>query len=120
MKTNMLNKVQSVPSPQGVLRTGKSRYSSGNELMISSIAAAKGDVKGEVDLNWDGIDIADSYVIEFYNGSSKKNWVLVDIINESKYTIKGLKPNRTYSFRVAAVNSQKQGPWSATVKKRIL
>jgi predicted phage tail protein len=103
-----------------ILKKEKSRFSTGNELMISSIAAAKGDVKGEVDLNWDGIDFADSYIIEYCNGSSKQNWVLVDIINESKYTIKGLKPNKTYSFRVRAVNSQKQGPWSITIKKRIL
>jgi predicted phage tail protein len=103
-----------------MLNKVKSRFSTGDELMISSISAAKGDVKGEVDLNWDGIEIADSYIIEYCNGSRKQNWVLVDIINESKYTIKGLKQNKTYSFRVRAVNSQRQGAWSITVKKRIL
>ena len=103
-----------------MLNKVKSRLVSKNELMISSISAAQGDVKGEVDLNWDGIDFADSYIIEYCNGNRKQNWVLVDIINESKYTIKGLKPNKTYSFRVRAVNSQKQGPWSITIQKRIL
>lgn len=90
-----------------------------NDLTISSMSAANGDIKGEIDLNWDGIEIADSYVIEFTNGGPKNQWILVDITNESKYTIKGLKPKKTYSFRVAAVNSKKQGPWSETVKKRI-
>lgn len=111
MKTKMLNKV----NPPNA-----DRFSSGNELIISSINAAKGDIKGEVDLNWDGIEIADQYVIEFCNGISNKNWIVVDIINESKYTIKGLKPNKTYSFRVAAVNSQKQGPWSEPVCKKVV
>lgn len=97
----------------------KSQNSTVNELNISSINAAKGDLIGEVDLNWDGIEFADQYVIEFCNGTGNTNWVLVDITNESKYTIKGLKPNKTYSFRVAAVNSSKQGPWSKQVKKRI-
>ena len=89
------------------------------ELIISSISAAKGDVKNEVDLNWDGIENADSYVIECRLENIKDKWNLVDIINESKYTIKGLKQNKTYLFRVAAVNSMKQGPWSEIVKKQI-
>ncbi|MEO8511965.1 MAG: fibronectin type III domain-containing protein [Ignavibacteria bacterium] len=97
----------------------ESRHRSGNGLTISSMSAAKGDLKGEVDLNWDGIEAADSYVIECCNGNIKQQWILVDITNESKYTIKGLKPNKIYSFRVAAVNSEKQGPWSEPIKKRI-
>lgn len=91
-----------------------------NKLFISSINATNGDIKGELNLTWDGIDIADSYLIELSNGSRKLNWVLIDITNEPKYTIKGLKLKKTYSFRVAAVNSEKQGPWSETIKKRIL
>ncbi len=82
------------------------------------MSAAYGDIKGEVDLNWDGIEIADSYVIEISIGVAKREWNLVDITNESKYTIKGLKLNKTYFFRVAAVNSQKQGPWSEPVSKK--
>ena len=90
------------------------------ELTISTISAAKGDVKNEVDLNWDGIENADSYVIECRLENIKDKWNLVDIVNESKYTIKGLKQNKTYEFRVAAVNSMKQGPWSKIVKKQII
>ncbi len=89
------------------------------ELIISSLSAANGDVKNEVDLNWDGMEIADSYVIEYKVESLKDKWVLVDIINESKYTIKGLKQNKMYLFRVAAVNSKMQGPWSEPVSKKV-
>ncbi len=89
------------------------------ELIISSINAAKGDLKNEVDLNWDGIENADSYMIECKIENNGNKWTLVDIVNESKYTIKGLKQNKTYVFRVAAVNSLKQGPWSETVKKKL-
>jgi hypothetical protein len=91
-----------------------------NELIISSISAAKGDVYGEIDLIWDAIDEADSYVIEYCEGRGKSKWNLVDITDESKYTIKGLKRKKTYLFRVAAVDSQKQGPWSETIEKVII
>lgn len=102
-----------------IVNKTKSGSPSGDVLTITSLSAAKGDIKSEIDLNWDGIDFADTYMIEYCNESRKQNWVLVDIINESKYTIKGLRTNKTYSFRVRAVNSQKQGPWSETVIKEL-
>jgi len=90
------------------------------DLIISSINAAKGDISGEVDLNWDAINQADSYVIECRELNGKSKWNLVDITDESKYTVKGLKKKKAYLFRVAAVDSQKQGPWSEQVEKIIL
>jgi hypothetical protein len=96
------------------------RKNSTDDLMISSINAAKGDISGEVDLNWDAIDEADSYVIECREINGKSKWNLVDITNESKYTIKDLKQKKVYLFRVAAVDSEKQGPWSEPVEKIIL
>lgn len=88
-------------------------------LEINSINAAKGDLKDEIDLNWDSIDAADSYVVELCECNGKEKWNLVDIINESKYTITGLKDKRLYKFRVAAVGMKKQGPWSCIVEKKI-
>ncbi len=90
------------------------------DLTISSINAAKGDISGEVDLNWDAIENADSYVIELCKLNGKSKWNLVDITDESKYTVKDLKQKETYLFRVAAVDSRKQGPWSEPVKKKVL
>lgn len=90
-----------------------------NELNISSMNAAKGDLRGEIDLNWDAIDDADSYVIECRERNSRGKWSLIDITNESKYTVKGLKEKKIYSFRVAAVNSEQQGPWSSEIEKVI-
>ncbi len=89
------------------------------ELSISSMNAAKGDLKGEIDLNWDAVEEADSYVIECRERNSRAKWNLIDITNESKYTVKGLKWKKIYSFRVAAVNSEQQGPWSKSVEKVI-
>lgn len=88
-------------------------------LTINSIHAARGDGAGEIDLNWDAIENADSYVIEFCERNGRAKWNVLDIINESKYTVKGLKNKKAYMFRVAAVDSKKQGPWSITVEKII-
>lgn len=91
-----------------------------SKLSISSMNAAKGDMKGEIDLNWDAVEEADSYVIECRERNNRAKWNLIDITNESKYTVRGLKENKIYSFRVAAVNSEQQGPWSEAVEKVIL
>lgn len=102
------------------MTTGKN-----TSLTISSVYAAKGDASGEIDLNWDAIENADSYVIEISenNGKAKlgkyHKWSILDITNESKYTAAGLKNNKTYLFRVAAVDSKQQGPWSSAAEKRI-
>lgn len=89
------------------------------ELSITSINAAKGDTKGEIDLNWDAVENANSYVIEYCEQTRKTKWNTLDITNESKYTVSGLKDKKKYMFRVAAVDSKKQGPWSDTVEKGI-
>jgi Fibronectin type III domain len=102
--------------------------------LVSNLNATRGDEKGEINLSWDSITSAELYVIQFSvskNGSALKEnkssegklteagWKTADIINESKYTIRGLKEKKTYLFRVAAVTTSKQGPWSRTVKKVI-
>lgn len=102
--------------------------------MVSNFNATRGDEKGEINLSWDSVSSAELYVIQISaakNGSKtnvlkssnarliETEWKTADIINESKYTIKGLKEKKTYLFRVAAVTTSKQGPWSRTVKKVI-
>ncbi len=102
--------------------------------VISNLSVTRGDDKGEINLSWDSVESAELYVIQFsgsVNGlklktakgpasiSNNTAWITADIINESKYTIKGLREKKTYLFRVAAVTSSKQGPWSKTAKKVI-
>ncbi len=102
--------------------------------VISNLSVTRGDDKGEINLSWDSVESAELYVIQFSDStiglrlnraknaastSNNTSWKTADIINESKYTIRGLKERKTYSFRVAAVTSSNQGPWSRTVKKDI-
>lgn len=104
-------------------------------MVIENIYVAKGDETGELNLSWDSLKEAELYVIQYrdikYPRTKKINtdkksgaklkslWKVADITNEPKYTIKGLKSKRKYSFRVAAVNSTRQGPWSVTAVKEI-
>ena len=92
-----------------------------NEFYIRGFNVTRGDEKGEVNISWDSVNGAHLYIIQFAGTGNKNNeWKVADIINESFYTLKGLKNNRSYFFRVAAVNSRKQGPWSRKIKKDII
>ncbi|MBL8017244.1 MAG: fibronectin type III domain-containing protein [Ignavibacteria bacterium] len=90
-----------------------------NALVINTMYVTRGDGSGEVNISWDSLDEADTYVIEYRTSGGKKSWKLADITSESICTLKGLKNRRTYAFRVAAVNSAKKGPWSVPVKKKV-
>lgn len=101
---------------------------------VTKLNVTRGEETGEINLSWDPVKNAELYVIQYNtaknraaaNGRIKhadklkdECWITADIINESKYTIKGLKEKRTYLFRVAAVTTNRQGPWSRAEKKEL-
>ncbi|MBE2227971.1 MAG: fibronectin type III domain-containing protein [Ignavibacteria bacterium] len=93
-------------------------------MPVTNVSVTRGDENGEINITWDSLRHAELYVIQYGTGSrgdqkEDVSWKVADIINESNYTIKGLKKSKTYLFRVAAVTAKKQGPWSRTVKKSI-
>lgn len=95
-------------------------------MAVTNVNVTRGDEKGELNISWDSQRHAELYVIQYSTGNNAagKNrgsvsWKVADIIDESKYTIRGLKESKTYLFRVAAVTAKKQGRWSKTVKKNI-
>lgn len=73
-----------------------------SRLFIQSFNVTRGDDKGEVNISWDSISNAKLYIIQFSGTAGSKNnneWKVADIVNESFYTLKGLKKNRTYFFQ---------------------
>lgn len=91
-----------------------------NRLNIRSFNVTRGDINGEVNICWDSVNEAQLYIIQYTGREYGNNeWKVADIVNESFCTLKGFKKNRTYYFRVAAVNGSKQGPWSRKIKKII-
>ena len=92
------------------------KHSSRIIQMVKSLYATTGDQEGEIDLQWDAVKTAYSYVIQFSTADKKKNiWKHIDIVNGSKYTVTGLKPQRDYAFRIAVVNKEGQGGWSKPI-----
>jgi hypothetical protein len=81
---------------------------------MNNLSAAKGDSKGEINLQWDSVKNAVSYIIEIGNPNHSRSikWKILDIISDPKYTVRNLRSNRDYFFRVAFVNpdgSKEQG-----------
>ena len=89
-------------------------------MTLNSLSAAKEDSKGEINLQWDSAENAVSYVIEISNSKNSKEtkWKVLDIISDSSYTVKNLKSNKDYFFRVAFVNEDGQEKLSRKIIKK--
>lgn len=84
-----------------------------------SLSATSGDNNGEIDLIWEPVFGAKTYVIQRSTRSAEPGrWTQEDIITKSSYTISKLRSGQKYWFRVAAVSSNGQGPWSEPVQKK--
>lgn len=90
-----------------------------NETVLNNLAAAKGDSKGEINLQWDSVENADSYIIEIADSKLAKviKWKVLDIITDSRYTFRNLSSNKNYIFRVSYVNGNGQSEISRQVIK---
>jgi len=83
-----------------------------------SLAATAGDRDGEIDLHWDKVKKARSYVIERSpDPITATSWSHAAIVTKSQATIDGLTTGTKYWFRVAAVGTSGQGPWSDPATK---
>jgi Fibronectin type III domain len=87
--------------------------------MVKSLFATLGDETGEIELQWDSVNKAKCYIIQMRMSKTKNPlWKHIDIINDSKYTITGLTPFKSYEFRVAAIGEKGQGDWSEAIIKK--
>lgn len=89
-------------------------------MTLDNLSAAKGDSKGEINLQWDSVQNAVSYIIEIasLNHSKDKKWKVVDIISDPRYTIKNLKSNKNYYFRISSINEDGKGELSSEIIKK--
>ncbi len=84
---------------------------------ITSVNATSGDSAGEIDLSWDRVNNAKSYVVETAINATSLEWKHALISTKSKAELTGLTTGAAYQIRVAAVGSLGQGPWSDPVLK---
>src|SRR5918912_1221168 len=69
-----------------------------------SLSASAGDRDGEMDLRWDKVERARSYVIEFSpDPPTPTSWTHGAVSTKSQFTLGGLTSGTRYWFRVAAV-----------------
>jgi hypothetical protein len=82
------------------------------------LVATAGDKEGEIDLSWDRVRGARSYVVEQCpDPISASNWKNAAIPTKSSVSISGLTSGTKYWFRVAGIGATGQGPWSDPATK---
>lgn len=87
---------------------------------MNNLSAVKGVSKGEINLQWDSVENAVSYIFEIANTNHSKGikWKVFDIISESCYTDRSLKSNKDYYFRAAYVDGEGHGELSRKIIKK--
>jgi len=79
----------------------------------TGLSASAGDREGEIDLAWDRVKGAKSYVLERSpDPPMATSWAQEAIVTRSSATVSGLVSGTRYWFRVAAVTSAGQSGWS--------
>lgn len=86
--------IGALPAPQGLIAT-------------------VGDNDGELDLDWDSVRGATTYLVQrSLDPPTATSWQQAIVVTKSKGTVTGLTSGTKYWFRVAAVGAAGQGPWS--------
>ncbi len=74
--------------------------------------ATMGDTPGEMDLVWTRVRGAKTYLVQHSHNVTPRVWTQKAVVTTSKATVTGCTPGELCVFRVAAVGSAGQGPWS--------
>jgi hypothetical protein len=83
------------------------------------LTATSGDLKGEIDLSWEPVTKANTYILQKCSSAYKPlKWKYEDIVTRSSYTVTNLKSNHWYWFRVGVITSEGRTNWSMPVKKK--
>ncbi|HMF57845.1 MAG TPA: fibronectin type III domain-containing protein [Pyrinomonadaceae bacterium] len=93
--------------------------SSSDEITApAALAATAGNHEGEIDLHWDKVSKARSYVIEMSaDPPTVTSWQHKAVSLKSQATVEGLTSGTKYWFRVAAVSTNGQSGWSDPATK---
>ena len=79
----------------------------------SNLRATMGTMTGVINVQWDAVKGAKSYILDCRtHGATPGPWSQAKILTTTKFAVTGLTPGQEYSFRVRAVGSAGEGPWS--------
>jgi len=83
-----------------------------------ALTPTAGDHDAEIDLSWDNVSGAKSYVIDKSGDPvTPTSWSHAGVSTRSNFTATGLTSGTRYWFRVAAVNNNGQSGWSDPATK---
>jgi hypothetical protein len=83
-----------------------------------SLTATFGDHEGEIDLSWDTVRGARSYVVERSpDPPTESSWTHAAVSTRSQTTIEHLTSGTRYWFRIAAITATGQSGWSNPAMK---
>jgi hypothetical protein len=84
----------------------------------AALSATAGDFDGTMDLSWDPVVEAASYIIERSpDPVTATSWTHLGVSTKSTFTAAHLQTGTRVWFRVAAVNPNGQSPWSDPATK---
>lgn len=84
----------------------------------TALSATEGDHEGEIDLSWNSVKRARSYVIQHSaDPPTDTSWTQNQVVTTSSATVSGLTRGAKHWFRVAAVGSGGQSGWSDPATK---
>src|SRR5437868_1347096 len=100
------------------METRAKASASGDLSAPTDLSASAGDHDGEIDLQWDKVARARSYIVEQSpDPPSETTWTNTAVVVKSQTTVEGLVSGRKYWFRVAAVGATGQSGWSNPAAK---
>jgi hypothetical protein len=83
-----------------------------------ALTPTAGDYDGQIDLSWDTVNGARSYVIQQSGDPvTATSWSYGGVSTKSSFTAAGLTSGTRFWFRVAAINSNGQSGWSDPATK---
>lgn len=98
--------------------TKAAKSSTAEPTLPQALTPTAGDHDGEVDLTWDTVPGAKSYIIEMsVDPPTATSWQQAGVSPRSRFTVTGLTPGTRYWFRVAAVSTGGQSGWSDPAMK---
>lgn len=83
---------------------------------LINVAASLGDDEGEIDLTWNAVPKAKSYIVEMREHSDTAapgSWQFAKVAPRSSASVGGLMTGKKYAFRIRAVGPNDiESPWS--------
>jgi hypothetical protein len=110
--------------PAKILSAGfEVRHENRNPIDLTApdyLRATLGDHNGEIDLTWEPVKGAKTYIVEVRLDEPGATYQQARFTTRSSATIAGLQSTRTYVFRVKAVGAKGESEWSAETRKLVV